>query len=155
MLTELNKRLESLAYKITKPFCYHCYTVAPTGTCTSCSSDDLMRLLPQVGNEYGVDWVIKHILEDHVQPIDADEEFEDCMTSCYPETTTVAFLTVDTVTAAKELDPIAWRLARDEYVSSLESDGEIISFDNGGSYYRVADIDQFLDEQEAEFGEAS
>ena len=155
MLTELNKRLESLAYKMTKPFCYHCYAVAPTGTCTSCGSDDLMRLLPQVGNEYGVDWVIKHLIEEHLSPVDSDTEFENCMASCYPETTTVGFLQVDTVTAMKELDPISWRLARDEYVDGLESDGEIVSFDNGGSYYRVSDIEQFLDEQEAELGEAS
>lgn len=150
MLTELNCRLESLAYKISKPFCYHCYAIAPTGTCTTCGSDDLQRILPGIGNDWHVDWVIKHLIAEHLSPIDSDAEFEDCIASCYPETTTVGFLQVDTVTAMKELDPIAWRLARDEYVDGLESDGEIVSFDNGSTYYRVSDIEQFLDENEEE-----
>jgi len=155
MLTKLNKRLESLAYKVTKPFCYHCYAVAPNGTCTSCGSDDLQRLLPGIGNDWHVDFVIEHLLEEHLSPINVDEEFEECIASCYSETTVVGFLTIDTVTAMKELDPIAWGLARDEHIDGLESDGEIVSFDNGRSYYRVTDIEQFLDEQEAELGEAS
>lgn len=155
MLTELNQRLESLAYKMSKPFCYHCYAVAPTGTCASCGSDDLQRLIPGVGNEWGASWIIKHILEEHVQPMDLDEEFEDCMASCYPETTTVGFLQVDTVTAMKELDPVSWDLAKSEWIDGLISDEEAVTFDNGSTYYRVSDIEQFLDEQEAELGEAS
>jgi len=155
MLTELNQRLESLAYKVTKPFCYPCYTIAPSGVCATCGSNDLQRLLPGVGNDWHIGFVIEHLLSEHISTINVDEEFEECIASCYPETTTLAFLSVDTVTAAKELDPIAWRLACDEHIDALVSDEEIVTFDNGSTYYRTSDIEQFLDEQEAEFGEAS
>lgn len=154
-MTELNQRLESLAYKVTKPFCYPCYTIAPSGVCATCGSDDLQRLLPGVGNDWHIGFVIERLLEEHLSPINVDEEFEDFIASCYPETTTVAFLTVDTVTAVKELDPIAWDLAKNEWIDGLVSDEEAVTFNNGSTYYRVSDIEQFLDDQEAELGEAS
>jgi hypothetical protein len=77
------------------------------------------------------------------------------MSQCYPETTTVGFLQIDTVTAMKELDPVAWDLAKSEWLDGMISDEEAVTFDNGSTHYRVSDIEQFLDEQEAEFGEAS
>ncbi len=54
MKSEIQKNLEKLAFKRTKPFCYQCYKVAPTGRCTHCMSDDLMRELEGVGVEYGL-----------------------------------------------------------------------------------------------------
>ena len=53
-LKEINEKLEKIAYSKTIPFCYCCYKEAPSGTCKSCHSDDLMRLLPEYGCEYGL-----------------------------------------------------------------------------------------------------
>ncbi len=53
MNEQLMEKLRKLAFKKTIPFCYSCYSEAPTGVCSACGSDDLMRLLPGVGCEYG------------------------------------------------------------------------------------------------------
>lgn len=66
MKSEMMKKLEQVAFERTKPFCYGCYRQAPTGVCLSCGSDDLMRELPGVGVEYGLNWVIVHILDTKV-----------------------------------------------------------------------------------------
>lgn len=63
MNNEILEQLKELALSRSIPFCYSCYKEAPTGCCKTCGSDDLMRLVPEVGCEYGTDWVIKHILE--------------------------------------------------------------------------------------------
>ncbi len=42
-----------------------------------------MRKLPGVGVEYGTDWVITHILETELSPIDTDELFEEHIRGCY------------------------------------------------------------------------
>ena len=57
MNSEIKEQLEKLAYKRSKPFCHSCYAEAPTGCCADCGSDDLMRLVPEFGCEYGIDWV--------------------------------------------------------------------------------------------------
>ena len=58
----------------------------------SCGSDDLMRLLPEVGCEYGTSWVIKHILETELEAIDLEGAFEESMRACYPEETKVGWI---------------------------------------------------------------
>lgn len=45
MKTEIQEKLEQLAYNRTTPFCYGCYVKAPKGVCPHCHSDDLMRHL--------------------------------------------------------------------------------------------------------------
>ena len=54
MNTEIQKQLTELALKQSKPFCYSCYKEAPSDRCNTCGSDDLMRLMPEVGCEYGL-----------------------------------------------------------------------------------------------------
>jgi hypothetical protein len=135
-------KYEELAFKRTIPFCYGCYKEAPTGKCAECGSDDLMRLLPGVGVEYGTSWVIEHILKQELDAVDVDEAFENSLRDCYPETTTIGFLqNYDTVSAMKELDPVAWRCAQSEWVSNQESEGIILSFDSGSKYYFTAEIE--------------
>ena len=51
----------------------------------------------------------------------------------------------DTVELMKSQDPISWKIARDEYESELESDEQIISFDNGSTYYWIHDLESFID----------
>ena len=145
MKTEIETKLEELALKKTIPFCYGCYKDAPTGQCLTCGSDDLMRHMPSVGVEYGTDWVIKNILEEKLTLVDLDEAFENTVRECYPETTTIGFLKdYDTVSAMKELDPIAWKCAQSEWESQEESEKIIISFDGGSTYYRMTDIEGLL-----------
>ena len=141
MKTEIKKKLEELANKRTIPFCYSCYEEAASGTCKSCGSDDLMRLLPGVGVEYG-DWAVEHILREALTPVDVDQAFEDFMREAYSETITIGYLqNFDTVTALKELDPVAWDMAKSEWIDSEESDERIMSFDNGSTYYWVGDLE--------------
>ena len=140
MKTEILKKLEIMALARTTAFCYGCYIKAPTGICPSCHSDDLMRHLEGVGVEYGTDWVIEHILETELAPVDLDEVFEESIRSIYPETTQVGWMTFDTVDLIKSQDQISWKIACDEYINEQESDEQIISFDNGSNYYWVHDL---------------
>ena len=40
------------------------------------------------------------------------------------------------------LDPIAWNLARYEYIEVLKSDEEIVSLDHGSTYYWTRDLQE-------------
>jgi len=145
-LKEINKKLEKIAFNKTIPFCYSCYKEAPTGACKTCHSDDLMRLLPEYGCEYGTDWVIKNILEENLETVDITESFEQMIEDCYGETTKVRFLEVLTVDVMKEQDPIAWDIAKSEYMDGLEQDDQVITFDNGSNYYWLKDLEIFIED---------
>lgn len=145
MKTEIQEKLEQLAFDRTTPFCYGCYVKAPEAVCPHCHSDDFMRHLEGVCVEWGTDWVIKHILQDELTAIDTDKAFEDSIRGCYPEETIVGWLKLDTVEILKSQDPISWRIAKDEYIDSLEQDEEIITFDGGSNYYWKDDLEQLLD----------
>ncbi len=149
MNTEIHKKLKELAYKRSIPFCYQCYAEAPTGRCVTCGSDDLMRLLPGVGCEYGTDWIIRSILEAELTEVDLDEAFEEHVRECYPESTTVGWMTgLDTVSIMKEMDPVSWRCAQSEWESMEADEGQIISFDGSSTYYRKHDLEEFLEGEE-------
>lgn len=145
MNTEIYEKLTELAFKKSKPFCYQCYCVCPAGVCKTCGSDDLMRLTDN-GCEYGIDWVIKEILETELEAADLEESFEQSVRECYPETTTVGWCEFDTVTLLKEQDPISWRCALADYESQEADEGNIISFDDGDTYYYTNDIQNLLKE---------
>lgn len=53
-LKNIESNLKTIAYKKSIPFCYSCYKEAPSGVCKTCHSDDLMRLMPEIGCEYGL-----------------------------------------------------------------------------------------------------
>ena len=146
MNIEIQSRLETLAFKKTIPFCYGCYSEAPTGRCAKCFSDDLMRLLPGVGCEYGTEWVIEDLLG-AVEKVDLSERFEDSIRSCYPEETSIGWLKVDTASAIKDLDPISWDLAKSEWADSEEQEGTLLTFDNGSTYFDPSEIESFLDSE--------
>lgn len=141
---ELYKKLTKLAYQKSKPFCYHCYGEAPAGTCSQCMSDDLMRLTNS-GCEYGIDWVIQEILTEKLNPVDLEKSFSEMIEDVYGSTVNIAWGDFSTVDVLKEQDPIAWRCALAEYISNEESDGTIVSFDNGSSYYSVSDVEEFIE----------
>ncbi len=147
MKDELMKRLNALAFKVSHPFCYCCYKDAPSGRCLTCGSDDLMRHLPGVAVEYGTEWIIKDLLTE-LDPANLDERFEDSIRSCYPEETKVGWLTVDTVTTIKEMDPISWKIAKDEWIDQEENEENLISFDCGDNYFEAWQVEKFLEEKE-------
>lgn len=142
MKTEIQNQLHQLALKRSTPFCYSCYKAAPSGCCNTCGSDDLMRLVEGVGCEYGTDWIIKHILETELTPVDLEAAFEQSVRECYPEETTVGWMKFDTVTLLKEQDPVSWRCALSEYESQEIEDGNIITFDNSSTYFYVYDVEK-------------
>ncbi len=69
------------------------------------------------------------------------------MKSCYPETTQVAWASFDTISILKEMDPIAWELARSEWTSTEEADGHLISFDKGSTYFQTNEIENYLQKE--------
>ena len=144
----LYPRLEALAWQKSKPFCYLCYGAAPTGRCVRCGSDDLMRLVDGVGCEYGIEWVIEHLVEANLTPVDIDKAFEDSMVDCYPETVKIGWIEVDTIWAIQQLDSISWDVAKLEWAANEEQDDRLVTFDNGTTYYWMDDVESFLDEQE-------
>jgi hypothetical protein len=147
---DLKARLEKLAFEKTIPFCYSCYRRAPTGRCERCGSDDLMRELPGHGVEWGLDWVVRSLIQDNLIPANTEEAFEESVSQCYPETMTVGWLQLDTVSILKEMDPGAWDLAESEWIDGELSDGNLITFDNGSSCYWSHQIEEFLDQVEAD-----
>jgi hypothetical protein len=146
MNTEINEQLTQLAMKRSTPFCYGCYKEALTGRCESCGSDDLMRLVQGDGCEYGTDWIIESILATELTPVNVEEAFEESVRECYPEQVTVGWMTLDTVSVMKEMDPISWRCACSEWDSQEADAGNIISLDGGSTYYWTHDVETFLKE---------
>jgi hypothetical protein len=110
-------------------------------------SDDLMRELEGVGVEYGVDWVIHHILETELTSVDLEASFEESVRQCYPEETKVGWMTFDTVDLMKSQDPTSWFCAQSEYESQEESEENIVSFDGGSTYYWSFDLANLLEAQ--------
>jgi hypothetical protein len=142
---EIKNKLTEIAFEHTTPFCYSCYQDCPTGRCQDCGSDDLMRHLKGVGVEFGTDWVVENILETNLTPFDLEEAFEDHIKGCYPESIKVGWMELDTVQVMKEMDPVSWKITQDEYESELEENHEILSFDNGKTYYQIVNILVFLE----------
>ena len=108
--------------------------------------NDLMYELPGVAVEFGTDWLVREILREHLTPANTFEAFELSVTECYPETVKIGWIEHDTVSALKELDPVSWGMAHDEWLDAEVSDGNLITFDNGSRHYWVLAIEQFIDE---------
>lgn len=141
---DLYKKLTALAFERSTPFCYCCYKPAPTGTCKSCHSDDLMREREGSGVEYGTDWIVEAILKEELEPIDEAEFFESFLDGCYPETTEIGFITYDTISAMKELDPICFEIAQNEHINFERDEGRLVSFDNGSTHYDVEEVEKLV-----------
>ena len=140
-------QLTDLAFQESIPFCYGCYMKAPTGRCDNCGTDDLMRLLEGVGCEYGTEWVVDEILKARLEPVNQKEAFENMIEGCYSTETKVGWLELNTVDILKTMDEVAWDIAKDEYISSLEGDEEVISFDNGSQYFWTSEIENLIEEK--------
>ena len=135
-------QLTALAFQVSKPFCYLCYREVKTSHCPKCGTDEFMRLLDSVGCEYGTEWVIEEILRQHLEPVNQEETFESMIEDCYPTDTKVAWVELDTIDILKTMCPCDWDMAKDEYIYNLEQDEEVISFNNGSTYFWTHDIEQ-------------
>lgn len=148
MKQELLDRLNAIALKVSRPFCYSCYKDALTGRCLTCGSDDLMRHLPGSGVEYGTEWIVQELLEE-IETADTDSLFEDSVRDCYSEETKIGWLTYDTASAIKELDPISWDIAKGEWLD--QEDGEaLVSFDNGSTYFELSKVEEYVSDRESD-----
>ena len=149
-MEELQERLKAVASKKSIPFCYGCYKEARTGRCLNCFSDDLMRLVEGVGVEYGIEWVVKHLIQENIEEADTDAAFEESVSQCYPEEVKIGWITYDTVSAIKELEPVSWDLAKSEWIAQEVSEENLVTFDNGSTHCTRIDIEEYLDEVERE-----
>jgi len=70
------------------------------------------------------------------------------------KTTTIGWMSYDTVSAMKELDPVSWRLAESEWVDQEVDNDQLRTFDNGNTYFSVSDIEDYLDLVESDEGAA-
>ena len=139
---EIKNKLTELAFERTTPFCYMCYQLCPNGRCEDCGSDDLMRHLDGVGVEYGTEWIVESILEEELEAIDLDDSFEQMIEDCYGTEVQIGVIKSDVSTAIKNLDPIAWDVAKGEYLDSLIEDVSIVEAGNG--YYWKHELEAFL-----------
>ena len=85
MKTEIQQKIEQLAYSCTTPFCYGCYIKAPKGVCPKCHSYDRMRYVAGVGCDWSIDFAIKAIIEEKLTPVDTESAFEDMIPSSSPK----------------------------------------------------------------------
>ena len=146
-LQTLHARLESAAYKVSDNFCYGCYKVVDGEFCPTCHSDDFMRHLQGVGVEYGCEWVISHLIEQHCTAVDGEDLFEEILDECYEEVK-IGCCTFSPSAVMKELDPTAFRIGAQKNLDSLPEDSQL--YECNGDYYNTCDIDDMLDEIEAE-----
>ncbi len=147
---ELYEQLEQIADQRSIPFCYMCYIDAPTGRCVRCGSDDLMRHLPGVGVEYGYEWVIESLLRDEVDHLTEEYQedlFSDYISACYEDDIQIGFIMVRTAWAIKQLDPIAFDMAKNEYFS--EEDHVEINC----RLYGIDRLEKWVEEQIGEIDE--
>ena len=141
--------LQKIALHHSKSFCINCDIEVLGNRCPKCYSDDLARLLPGIGVDWNLDFVIEHIINENLSQIDIEKEFEESIRSCYPEQISACWMELDAVDVAKSMDPISWKLAQNEYIDFEESEGNIISFDNGNSYFWTHDVEEFIESEES------
>ncbi len=137
---ELSEKLTALAFDMTDNFCYGCYKVVKADHCPGCHSDDFMRHLEGVGVEYGTDWVIEHLIKEHCEAIDAEEQFEELLNECH-EPVKVGCCEWDAGHVMKELDPVAFRCGVSDMLADDDQFVEV-----GGDYYRVCDVENMIEE---------
>ena len=112
--------------------------------------NDLMRLVDGVGVEWGIEWVVKHLVEQNVEVADTEAAFEESVRQCYPEEVTIGWITYDTVSAIKELDRVSWDMSESEWIDQEVSEDNLVTFDLGSKHYTRSDIETYLDEVECE-----
>ncbi len=136
---EIKDTLRELAEERSRPFCYSDYmTVSVDGDgeyrCPKCGSDDLMREVEGVGVEWGLDWVIDHLVETDGEKIDIEELFRDVLDEIY-EPIKFGELEYCPSQVLEAVDSTAFRMGCNENADRLVEDGQIVCLN--GSYYRI------------------
>ena len=52
------------------------------------------------------------------------------------------------------MDLACWNIALDEYIDSLVQDEQLVTFDNGSTYYWINDVENYIEQEETEIKEA-
>jgi hypothetical protein len=133
------EHLNELAHEQSRPFCYSDYTtVEPDSNgnafCPSCGSDDLMREVPEVGVEFGYDWIVEHIVSTKGELVDVEELFRDMLDEIY-QPVRFGELEYSPAHVLECIDQVAFNMGVNEYADSLVVDGNLI--DVNGAYYRL------------------
>lgn len=91
--------------------------------------------------------MIEEILKEHLEPVNQTESFESMIEGCYPTETKVGWLELSTADILKTMDKVSWDIAKDEYISSLTENEEVMSFDNGSTSFWTSDIENLIEEK--------
>lgn len=144
-MENLKEQLHKLALQKSKPFCMSCYELITTESalCKHCGSDDSARITNN-GLDWGTSWIIDDLLAEELEVANLESSFEDMISEVYPEETQVGFCTFNTSDLIKTHDPIAWKIALDEFIDSQAQDEIIFTNDNGGTYYWTKDVESLV-----------
>lgn len=149
---ELYEKLVKVSYLITKPFCYHCYNIVTTSHCPNCHTDDFMRHLEGEGVEYGVEWVIDHILDNHFSIVNDQESYDLWLEEIYPDPVMICGYEMDPIRILKEMDPVTYRCGKSDYESFLADDPDNYFSIDDTNYYSAWEIEKWCDAKIAELG---
>jgi len=148
--------LELIAYQKSDPFCYSCYrTVKPakgldSPRCIGCGSDDLMRKIDGVACEWGIEWVVGHLIKDNLEEVNTEEQFHRYLNEIYTENVKACGVDLYSKTQADlwlEIDPIAYDCARSAWLDGETRDEQrLFTTDNGNTYYERSDLIGWVDE---------
>jgi hypothetical protein len=146
--------LETIAYQKSDPFCYSCYrTVKPakgldSPRCIGCGSDDLMRKIDGVACEWGIEWVVGHLIKDNLEEVNTDKQYHEMLEEVYPDPVKACGCELYKSQADiwKELDPIAYDCAHSAWLDGECKDDRLFTTDNGNTYYERSDLIAWVDE---------
>ena len=138
----IHGRLQNAAYKITDNFCYSCYRVVEGEYCPDCCTDDFMRHLAGVGVEYGTEWVIEHLFQTRLTPVDGEELYKRSLDKHYPEVK-IGEVTYSTSQVIKKMDPLYFQMGANENLQRLAGVG--VLYEYNGKYYQMSDLEEMLE----------
>ncbi|MFK7822799.1 MAG: hypothetical protein AB8G05_01480 [Oligoflexales bacterium] len=144
---ELLERLDKIAYKKSKPFCYSCYVRVRGSHCKRCGSDDLMR-----EDHNGVEWGTNHIVEtlldeEPLEPACITDSYDLMLDECYPEVK-MGYNTWSPSDLQKNMSPGDYEYGKGEHLDYLIESEQIIEV--SGRYYWEAEIRDFVEGLEYE-----
>ena len=142
------EEIKEIAIQKSQPYCYQCSIIVNQKYCPSCNTDDLMRVVPGVGNEYGIEWVIEHLINTNLEPVDIDKEFHELLEELYqsPPKLCGAYVGQSQADILKDYDPAQYRQMLLDEIDGREKDGVIFTIDNGDTYFSTTDLIAFIDE---------
>jgi hypothetical protein len=141
---DLKNRLVTNALGRSTPFCVECENEAPDGVCAMCRRECVARLLPGIGYDCGVDWIVCRLLAASLTPLDVEAAFAASIADCYGETVAIAWVELDIPKTLRERDLAAWEQGKREWLHTEESAGRILTFDHAATYYRAIDVENWL-----------